>query len=627
MSQHSLALQDDASSTTEPEGPEAAYIARAARFAALRDSYNTRRYVAANASVLLFIATIALLGLSIWRGGVVWGAALVAAIGFVIAFRRQGRLDETHLRYATLSNINEEAQRRLRREWDGFPLRQPLDAAGGSLFSDDLDLLGHASLQHLLNTATTPAGQARLREWLLQPAEPATIRERQAAVAELAPLRDLRDELTLFGRLSGMSLPAYARFITWAEQDPWLAHRPWLIWLSRVLPVLTLGFLVAQLAGLTPYPVWLGFLAVNVLVSWRTGEPVGALLDQISERQAVFQPYAGIFGLVAGQSFKSPLLRRIQEEISADRMAADAEMRRLSRILRFGDLRLAIFFPVVQAFLLWNFHTLWLLEGWQHRSGKQVRAWLEQLSELEALAALAALAHDNPTWAYPKVASDGPRELSARNLGHPLLPPEVRVGNDVRVGPPGTFLLVTGSNMSGKSTLLRAIGVNVVLAQAGGPVCADEMALPPLALATSVRVRDSLEYGVSYYMAELRRIKEVVDAATEARAEGKRVPFFLLDEILHGTNTSERQIAARRILRHLLALGATGVVSTHDLTLADSPDLARVSQQVYFTEQFSRGPEGPVMRFDYRLRPGVATSTNALKLMEIVGLPVDDDSA
>jgi DNA mismatch repair ATPase MutS len=195
------------------------------------------------------------------------------------------------------------------------------------------------------------------------------------------------------------------------------------------------------------------------------------------------------------------------------------------------------------------------------------------------------------------------------------------------VGPPGTFLLVTGSNMSGKSTLLRAIGVNVVLAQAGGPVCADDMAIPPLALATSVRVRDSLEYGVSYYMAELRRIKEVVDAATEARAEGKRVPFFLLDEILHGTNTSERQIAARRIIRHLLALGATGVVSTHDLTLADSPDLARVSQQVYFTEQFSRGPEGPVMRFDYRLRPGVATSTNALKLMEIVGLPVDDDTA
>ena len=625
MSQHPLALKDDVPSAAEPETPAAAYLARSAHFAALRDHYNSRRYLAANLSVALFVAIVVCLGLGVWRGGIFWIAAALLGIAFVAAFRRQGQLDEIYQRYATLWSINEEAQHRLRREWSDFPLRQPPEVPADHLYAGDLDLLGHASLQHLLNTATTPTGQSRLQGWLLQPADPVTIRERQAAVAELAPLRDFRDELTLFGRLSGMSQPAYERFIVWAEQDLWLAHRPWLIWLSRILPVLTVGLLVAQLTGLVQFPIWLAFVAINVLVTQQLGKPVEELLDQVSDRQAVFQPYAGVFALAAAQPFQAPLLRCIQADLAAGRLDADAEMRRLGRIMQFGDLRRSMFFPVVQAFLLWNFHTLWLLEGWQRTSGKHVRAWLETLSELEALAALAALAHDNPDWAFPVITTAGePTLLTARNLGHPLLPPAVCVGNDVRVGPPGTFLLVTGSNMSGKSTLLRAIGVNVVLAQAGGPVCAAELRLPPLALATSVRVQDSLEYGVSYYMAELRRIKAVVDATEAARSEGERVPFFLLDEILHGTNTSERQIAARRVIRHLLAVGATGVVSTHDLTLADSPELAKVSQQVHFTEQFSRGPEGPTMRFDYRLRPGIATSTNALKLMEIVGLPVDD---
>jgi DNA mismatch repair ATPase MutS len=185
-------------------------------------------------------------------------------------------------------------------------------------------------------------------------------------------------------------------------------------------------------------------------------------------------------------------------------------------------------------------------------------------------------------------------------------------------------VLVTGSNMSGKSTLLRALGVNIVLAQAGGPVSAFLLRLPPTTLATSIRVQDSLEQGVSYFLAELRRLKSVVDAAHHARLEGTRTLIFLLDEILHGTNTAERQIAARSILRHLLDLNAMGAVSTHDLQLIDTPDLLRSSRMVHFRETFVRGPEGPSMSFDYTLRPGIAPTTNALKLMEIVGLPAID---
>src|SRR5262249_9308664 len=207
----------------------------------------------------------------------------------------------------------------------------------------------------------------------------------------------------------------------------------------------------------------------------------------------------------------------------------------------------ALLHTPLQLLLLWDFHVLALLERWQRDFGKRARGWLGALGELEALAALADLAHDNPGWAFPEVAPREPVTIEARGLGHPLLPETVRGPNDVTLGPPGTFLLVTGSNMSGKSTLLRAVGVNVVLAQAGGPVCAEKLALPPLDLATSILIEDSLADGISFFMAELLRVRQVVDAADRAAGEG-RVLLYLLDEILRGTNTRERQIAVRRVL-------------------------------------------------------------------------------
>ena len=693
---------------------EAVYLERLDRFGQLRDQYNRRRYVAANTGVVLLIAAVLAL---IFGIGYHFLLVLVPflAVGFIVAFVRQIREDTHHDRYATLWNVNEEGPLRLNRDWDRLPLRRPASEVT-SLFAGDLDVLGHASLQHLLDTATTPAGQIRLRDWLLTPAPIAEARQRQAAVAELAPMIDLRDELTLFGRFSSMTEGAYARFLEWAEQAPWLAPRRALNVLTFLSPALLIILLVAELVGLLHYPFWLIFIALNLFLIQTQGKVVDERLDQVAERQKVFQPYAGLFGLIARQPFAAPLLRRIQGDLAAGDLNADAEMRRLGVIMQWGDVRLSLISPILQWILLWNFHILRALETWQSRAGQRVRVWLDTLSELEALSALATLAYDNPTWAFPTfVPADRAARVTARNLAHPLLPPTVAVGNDVTVGPPGTFLLVTGSNMSGKSTLLRALGLNVALAQAGAPVCADAMTLAPVTLATSVRIQDSLEYGVSYYMAELRRLKEVVDIADAAhtgdlsnfdalssghgapvaaspgavvgangangptgangtiaangattrlnaksakpKANGKgesrsarngvgaslrfpdegeaiapdashpdddrRIPLFLLDEILHGTNTSERQIAARRIIKRLLVLGATGIVSTHDIALADAPEFKQVSKNAHFTEDFTRGPDGPTMSFDYMLRPGIATSTNALKLMEIVGLPVE----
>ena len=204
------------------------------------------------------------------------------------------------------------------------------------------------------------------------------------------------------------------------------------------------------------------------------------------------------------------------------------------------------------------------------------------------------------------------------HVGHPLLGAG-RVANDVEVGPAGTFLLVTGSNMSGKSTLIRALGLAAVLAQAGGPVCAESLTLPPVELGTSVLIEDSLEDGVSYFMAELRRVKEIVDLAAESRRRGRTL-LYLLDEILRGTNTVERQVAVRRVLVHLLAEGAIGAVATHDLMLAEIDELADACRAVHFRETLEGGAGRPRMSFDYKLRPGVATTRNALKLLELVGI-------
>jgi DNA mismatch repair ATPase MutS len=270
----------------------------------------------------------------------------------------------------------------------------------------------------------------------------------------------------------------------------------------------------------------------------------------------------------------------------------------------------------VQLITLWDFHVVARVESWREEVGPHVREWIDALAAIEAVTAIAALAHDHPSWAWPQVHVDA--VFNAEALGHPMIPPDRRVDNDVTIGPAGTFLLVTGSNMSGKSTLLRAVGQNAVLASAGAPVCARSLSLPPVHIRTSIHVEDSLADGVSYFMAQLRRVKSIVDAAIAAERSGD-VLLYLLDEILQGTNTAERRIAATRVIRHLVDHGAIGAVTTHDLELADEPAIRDACVPVHFRESVHPGRE-QALTFDYRLQPGVATSTNALKLMEIVGL-------
>lgn len=612
------------------DNPQTIYEQRRAQFARQRDAHDQRSRRYGNLNLLLIVALLAAIGLAIWySASALFGLAGLLAAALVWSYVSHRRARDAAQRAGMLATINGEGLARLARDWNGLP-RPSLARAGDPeavidpSSAADLDLLGTVSLEHLLNTPGTAIGKAALRRAILNPAPPQTVRLRQAAVAELASLVDQRQEAMLQGRLLGQSGGNYDQFIQWAEDEPWLSQRPGLLWTARLLTLLTIGLVIAQLAGFTVFPALIAVLAVNLVMSYTVGLRAGADLDRVAARQNVFGAYAGIFDLIGSASYSSAEMLRLQGALGRGDSTAGGQLRSLARLMPLVEIRRSMFFFVVQALTLWSYHVLWLLERWQARAGQDVRGWLETLGEVETLMALGTLRHDQPGWVFPDLVEDGMARLAARGLAHPLLPSDAAVGNDVQVGPPGSFLFVSGSNMSGKSTLLRAIGVNVVLAQMGGPVCATAMQTSPLIVASSMRVQDSLDQGVSYFMAELRRLKAIVDRADQVEARQTRPLLYLLDEILQGTNTSERRVAARQVILHLLHSGAIGAVSTHDLTLADSPDLAAASVPVHLTESFTDGVNGPSMTFDYTLRPGIATSTNALKLMALVGLPLAD---
>ena len=614
----------DTTTAPPPSDPAAVYQERTARFAAERDRVNARWNGVANLRLLTFVAALIAGGVGLWQGMplLTWaGGALL--VGFVALVKYHNILDVVRLRAAELWAINAEAAPRLARDWPALPVRHAVRADPTHPYAADLDLLGPASLFLLLDAGSTPMGEATLSRWLLAPAPPASVRARQAAVAELAPLLDLRDDLALQARLSGSKRADPAPFLAWAESAPWLAERRGLYWAACASVALLWIFMLASLTGVLPYPIWLLFVASNLGFQALLGGRARQVLEEVDAREGALRQYAESLRLLSAAPFQAAALRDLQSDLTAHGHSAHYHVMRVYRLARRAFPQDSMLYLPVQLLMLWDVHVLAALEGWQQAAGRRVRAWLATLGEAEALAGLARLAYDNPGWTFPVL--DPAPLVTGRALGHPLLPAGERVVNDVEVGPPGTFLLVTGSNMSGKSTLLRAIGVNLVLANAGGPVCAAALRLPPVTLATSMRVQDSLTGGVSFFMAELQRLKGIVDAARAAAAGGERRLLYLLDEILQGTNTAERQIAARRVILYLVAAGALGAVSTHDLTLADSPAMAAAARLIHFTETVAPDGSGPAMSFDYKIRPGLATSTNALRLMKLIGLTLDEE--
>jgi hypothetical protein len=503
--------------------------------------------------------------------------------------------------------------------------RLDVDLAGlgdtGGAFADeahpygaDLDLFGPGSICQLLGGARTRLGAQRLAGLLLEPASAAEVRRRQAAVAQLRPRLDLREDL--FTLESGPVTALDPRGLAaWGEAPARVAPRA-----VRALALL-LG--LANVASVAAYYGFglAGHVAFVVLASGGAlalalRARVAAIIRDVERPARELALLSAVLARLERESFEPGPLLDLQRALTTDELPPSRQLSRLSRLVDRLESRRNVLFAPLAALLLWTTRTALAIDEWRAHCGPRLRDWAAAVGEMEALAALGGYAFEHPRDPFPEIADEGPL-LDGEGLAHPLIPEARAVRNDLRLDAARRLLIVSGSNMSGKSTLLRTVGVNVVLAFAGAPVRARRLRLSPLALGTSLHVHDSLQAGQSRFYAEITRLRLLVDLA---RA---RPPLlFLLDEILHGTNSSDRRAGAEALLRGLLEHGAFGLVTTHDLALAAIAEaLAPRAANVHFEDRLDEDGGGGMV-FDYRLRPGVVERSNALALMRAVGLEV-----
>jgi MutS domain V len=600
------------SSVTAPAA--AGHAVAAATQRALAEALDRRMARIANGRAVTFLAAVVFTGLAIFERlpAVAWPGAAVSALAYVLLALHHARLLRRERRAQQEAAWHARALARLDGTWPSLASTGERFVDAHHLYTSDLDIFGAGSLFQWLDETSTGAGEERLAAWLRAPATADVIRGRQEAAQELASMADVRRDLAVAGHLARAGRSSPRAFLAWAEGPPRLQSISWARPLAWALPAFTLLTAILSAMGVVPRILpWAGVL-LQLLVVALTRRPLGEAWTSFALAEAGGATLGGAFARLERASFHSELLQRLSAGFSPSGLPVSSRMQRFARLLGLAESRRNQLHPVVNLLTLWDVHVFSRLEDWRRQNGALVRQWLEALAEVEALGCLGNVVADHPDFHFPEV--DGLKaHLSARGVWHPLL--RDAVPNDVELPAPGFLLLVTGSNMSGKSTLLRALGVNAVLALAGGPVAAERLSLSVLHILTSMRVQDSLSAGVSFFHAEVLRLKAVLEAAAAFPGQS----LVLLDEILLGTNSGERRVASREVLRLLLEAQALGAVTTHDLALArleaEHPGSLRA---VHFQDHVEAGK----MRFDYQLREGVVRTTNALRLMQQAGIPV-----
>jgi hypothetical protein len=480
------------------------------------------------------------------------------------------------------------------------------------VYAEDLDLFGKGSMFELLSTARTRAGEDFIARWLKAPAERTEAAARQIAVQELRDQLDLREELAVLGDAvrSSMHPETVAAWGT-APQVAFPPGAPWIAGILAAAVVITFGLYMAQITTRTPFmAVLLLDLGYGFFLGPRTLKVIGAVTAPAHDLAL----FAKLLARLEGERFNAPLLKRIQANLTSSKLVASAEIDRLQRLVSRLDWARNIFFTPIAMAILWSAQLAMAVERWRLRAGPHLEDWIGGVGEFEALFALAGYCFEHPNDMFPDLVETPGGLIDAEGLAHPLMPETQCIPNDVRLGGDLRLLIVSGSNMSGKSTLMRSVGLNVVLAFAGAPVRARKMTVSPLTVGASIRVQDSLQDGKSRFYAEITRLREVVNLAS-----GPRTLLFLLDELLSGTNSHDRRIGAEGIVRSLVNRGAIGMITTHDLALARiEGDLTGRAINVHFADTLVDGK----LIFDYHLMPGVVERSNALDLMRSVGLDV-----
>lgn len=558
---------------------------------------------------VLFVAIAVLIVLAVEKIVAWWWIAL-PVVAFIALMAMHQRVRQAMARLERAVKFYERGLARLEDRWMGS------GETGASFddkthpYAEDLDLFGAGSLFELLSTARTHAGEEKLAAWLLAPATVEEVRARQAAVEELRNRLDLREDLALLGAEMRASVQT-AGLTAWGTAPPVLT--------SVVMPIVAavLGIFAA-----VAVVMWLGYgyrlwalvalLGEGIFLS-RYRAQITQVINAVDRPGRDLALLSEILARLEREQFSTPKLVALRRQLDADEHPPSHQIARLSRWLQILDSTRNQFFAPISFVLLLPAQLSYAIDRWRQRIGNHIPQWLDAVGELEALGALANYAYEHPRDPFPELIESQAR-LDGRGLGHPLLPENRGVRNDVRLGGELRVLIVSGSNMSGKSTLMRTVGVNVVLALAGAPVRAESLRLSPLNIGASMHILDSLQSGASRFYAEITRLRQVV-----AMTEGQLPLLFLLDEILSGTNSHDRRIGAESVVKGLAERGAIGLITTHDLALTRITDsLGARAANVHFEDHIEDGQ----MVFDYKMRPGVVTHSNALALMRAVGLDV-----
>jgi len=506
----------------------------------------------------------------------------------------------------------ERGLQRLEDRWMGKGETGERFRAESHVYADDLDVFGKGSLFELLCTARTRAGEDALARWLLAPASREEAIARQEAVEELRTLLDLREELAVLGEAvrSEMDPKAVNAWATTPEV-PFHAGAPILALLIAAAVVVSFALYMASAINRTPF---FAALFIELGYAFFLGSKTLRVASAVSSPSHDLALLAKLLERLERRQFHAPLLAHMQANLKSSGLVASEEIHRLGRLVARMDWQRNLFFTPIAMAILWAAQVAMAIERWRKRCGPHVDDWIGGVGEFEALFSLAAYRYEHPHNSFPELEEDGGGRLDAAALRHPLMPESQCVPNDVQLGGDLRLLIVSGSNMSGKSTLLRSVGLNAVMAWAGAPVCAHHLAISPLLVGASIRVNDSLQDGRSRFYAEITRLREIVNLAS-----GPKPVLFLIDELLSGTNSHDRKIGAGAIVRTLIDRGAIGIITTHDLALANiANDLPGRAANVHFADTLQDGQ----LHFDYHLAPGVVERSNALDLMRSVGLDV-----
>ena len=556
------------------------------------------------------------------------GGITLVSIAFVIAFgglvKQHNEAEDLKAFTTSLKAINEQEILRLENKLSSFP--------GGQSFlnrdhpyNSDLDVFGSHSLFQLLNRTTTESGDELLAEWLSRPAVKEIIFQRQEAVRELSPKLEWRQDFQAAGMQFQQTKSDYKKLLAWIEKPVTLLPAR-ANFLMAVIPLTILStaaaiyfvsafMVMGNPAGIVPVVV---ISLINMMVLKKVKPVADEISENISHNVKILGGYQSLITKVEGGKFQSPLLQKLQGNLRFDSYSAATEVQSLKRTfdlfkLRGGKRQFGNFFyGIFNTLWFFDFHLLIEIEKWKSKNGSRLRGWAATVSEVEVLSSIAGFQHSNPAFSFPEI-KDEPYTLDFELLGHPLINKDTRVCNNFALTGRGEIAMITGSNMAGKSTFLRTIGVNLVLAFMGAPCCAKSARVSVIKIFSSMRTQDNLEEGVSSFYAELRRVEQLLKLIESGEAV-----FFMLDEMFKGTNSKDRHQGGFSLIKQLREMNAFGIISTHDLDLA----ILAGKHNLVSNYSFNSTIHEDEIIFNYALTDGLCTDFNASALMKRSGIKI-----